>query len=118
MRTPMPSPNGTNFAGLYLSGRETGAYDSAGGLPNNAVGGLDDNVADQIRQFLRGKLSDADYKTALEMLDGGGLEDHAMDRLPPQLQQQVRDALADQRRRQDADFAKRFPGAVRIGHAW
>lgn len=60
MRTPMPSPHGTNRAGLFLNPR--GAYDA---MP--ADGGA------ELVEFLRGKLSDADLTSFCEMagIDAG-----------------------------------------------
>ena len=50
MRTPMPSPRGTNRAGLFLNSNPRGAYDAA----------LSEESAAALLAFLQGKLSDAD----------------------------------------------------------
>lgn len=47
----MPSPRGTNRAGLFLHSNPRGAYDAA--LPNDAVA--------ELLTFLKGKLSDEDF---------------------------------------------------------
>jgi len=57
MRRPMPSPRGTNHAGLFLANNPRGAYDAA--LPEDA--GV------KLLTFLQGKLSDADLAEFCKM---------------------------------------------------
>jgi hypothetical protein len=55
MRTPMPSPRGTNHARLFVNPR--GAYDAA----------LSEESAADLLVFLTGKLSDADLAAFCKM---------------------------------------------------
>jgi hypothetical protein len=106
----MPSPRGTNHAGLFLANNPRGAYDAA--LPEDA--GV------KLLTFLQGKLSDADLAEFCKMAGidqgitmdepgsfpgmprpGGGFGQDARYRRP-------------MTSAQTADFAKRYPHAARI----
>jgi hypothetical protein len=109
MRTPMPSPRGTNHARFFVNPR--GAYDAA--LPEDA--------AAELLVFLQGKLSDADLAEFCKLagIDAG----MSMDEPEPfkgMPQPSGGKFGQDSRRRapmtsaQEADFNKRFPHAARI----
>jgi hypothetical protein len=128
----MPSPRGTNFERLFMPSRSpAGAYDAA--LESGA--GATGNPIDDIKTFLKGKLSDADFAEVEKMLSeyhGLGMDDPAdfpgkprvggsnvaLDRLPPRLRRQVIDAISDQRSRNEAGFLARYPDAAKIGFAY
>ena len=57
MRTPMPSPRGTNVARLFLNRSPAGAYDAA----------LSEESAAELLAFLQGKLSEADLAEFCKM---------------------------------------------------
>ena len=63
MRTPMPSPRGTNRAGLFLNRNPGGAYDAA----------LSEESAAELLAFLQGKLSEEDLSRfcAMAGIDAG-----------------------------------------------
>jgi hypothetical protein len=63
MRTPMPSPRGTNHARLFVNSNPRGAYDAA----------LSEESAAALLAFLHGKLSDADLAEFCKMagIDAG-----------------------------------------------
>lgn len=79
-RCPMPSPRGTNHAGLYLppnfpaSGM---AYDAATGLADSE----EKATIAKILAYLKGKLSDADLDKVAQLLSGE--EARAEDEPPP-----------------------------------
>ena len=58
MRTPMPSPTGTNREGLYLSPKAA-AYDAA----------MTDGKRGKVREFLGSKLDPADLEALERLLD-------------------------------------------------
>lgn len=92
MRRPIPSPRGTNHAGLYLVTNPRGAYDEA----------LSDASAAELLSFLQGKLSEEDLIAFCKL---AGIDDPGMgmDR-----RRHAMDGAAE------ADFAKRFPHSARI----
>ena len=120
----MPSPRGTNFERLFLPDRNpVAAYDSATGVGD---------PVDQIKAFLKSKLSDADFAEVEKMLSeygGLGMDEPAdfrgkpraggtnvaLDGLSPRLRRQVIDAVSDQRSRSEAGFLTRYPDAAKIG---
>jgi hypothetical protein len=109
MRTPMPSPHGTNHARLFVNPR--GAYDAA--LPEDA--------AAELITFLTGKLSDADLAEFCKLagIDQGVTMDEPV---PFKGMPQPGGGKfgEDSRRRrphsaaESASFAERFPHAARI----
>jgi hypothetical protein len=91
MRSPMPSPRGTNHARLFITSNPKGAYDAA----------LSEESGAEVYAFLQGKLSEEDLADFCKLagIDAG----LGMDRRRPAM-----DAAAK------ADFAHRWPHAAKI----
>ncbi len=122
MRTPMPSPFGTNRAGLFINSDLRGAaYDAAAALSEES--------AAELLAFLQGKLTDVDLAAFCKMagiIDQGMTmddEDELAKRLPtPRTNAQAQDQrgalLAARVARQpiavQRSFAERFPHAAKI----
>ena len=118
MRTPMPSPRGTNRAGLFLNSNPRAAYDAA----------LSEESAAELLAFLQGKLSEEDLSRfcAMAGIDQGMTMDDEGElatRLPtPRTNEQAQDQrgalLAARVARQpiavQRSFADRFPHAAKI----
>jgi hypothetical protein len=116
MTTPMPSPNGTNRAGLYLPwpANPAGAYDA---MPPRLARdeSLDSNDVLSLFKILLSGIDPAerDAFTAQlqDLLDAGGTETEAPDKRTPG---------ADRRLAHDrlpaglGSFAERFPNASRV----
>lgn len=93
MRRPMPSPRGTNHAGLFITTNPRGAYDAA----------LSEASGAELYAFLSGKLSEEDLAEFCKLagIDAGvGMD--ALRRRP---------AMDGAGR---ADFARRWPHAAKI----
>jgi hypothetical protein len=89
----MPSPRGTNHAGLFLVSNPAGAYDA-----------MPDDQAAALILFLKERLTDADFSEACRI---GKLDEGVtMDRRP------AMDAATN------AAFARRWPHAAKIGHSY
>ena len=121
MRTPMPSPFGTNRAGLFINSDLRGAaYDAAAALSEES--------AAELLAFLQGKLSELDLLAFCKMagIDQGMTmddDDELAKRLPaPRTNEQAQDQrgalLAARVARQpiavQRSFAERFPHAAKI----
>ncbi len=119
---PMPSPRGTNHAGLYITNGPTvetvriamdskpldlsakprrPKVDKTGlvmtGMAHDAIDGIEADKIDNLLSFLEGKLSDEDYDTVTKMLapDSATNDQPAMDRkLPSQIAADERKAYA------------------------
>lgn len=109
MRTPMPSPRGTNHARLFVNPR--GAYDAA--LPEGA--------AAELLAFLQGKLSEADLAEFCKMagIDSGVTMDEPADFTGKPAVGGGKFGEDSRRRRphtaaESASFAERFPHAAKI----
>lgn len=112
MRRPMPSPNGTNNARLYLPSRPpVAAYDAANGV--------NIDLADKIANFLQGKISDEDLKTVGNML---GRDNDSYDAEPDEQDAAAKAKIAQDARRRAANrtaagaasYAMMFPNAERF----
>lgn len=112
MRQPMPSPRGTNHAGLFLVTNPRGAYDAA----------LSEESGAALYAFLQPKLSEADMIEFCKLagIDAGlGMDEPEPFKGMPQPGGGKFGQDARYRRpmtaAQEADFKKRFPNAARIG---
>lgn len=108
----MPSPRGTNHAGLYLVTNPRGAYDAA----------LSEESGAELYAFLQGKLSEDDLAAFCKLagIDAGlGMDEPEPFMGMPQPGGGKFGQDARYRRpmtsAQKADFDKRFPNAARIG---
>jgi hypothetical protein len=138
MRTPMPSPNGTNHALLFVN-TPGAAYDAAPVIDGNRkLGGLSGKGYTRLMEFLTGKLEDDDMFELHRLLEGIGgdkptdLEDdpanvknvEQMENLagdePPNFRGKPKVGggmvAQDQKSSSDGSFYSRFPSAKLIGH--
>jgi hypothetical protein len=124
MRIPMPSPTGRNSAKLFLRGRTAQVL----GVAYDAAGGLEKSGRERILEFVKSKLSEADFAELQKILAG---EDMAADD-PPLLdgisvmpadrivaadasnRRIARRVMAETTEQRERDFARRFPDATKI----
>jgi hypothetical protein len=112
----MPSPNGTNREGLFID-TPVAAYDA---LPPDFKPSLNADELQEILDFLKKKLSDADYQAVEKMIFGEmngedqptdfpGKPSTAMDKLPPRVRAQALKALDEIRTQRAENFRTRWP---------
>jgi hypothetical protein len=127
---PLPSPNGTNRAGLFMAPFKSQSHLSGGAAYDSMISA----AALMRRQLMRGRAYDESLvspekvKAILDHCRDCGLSEDILDQLATLLSggalkadsktlagdRSLRQRVADAQIRTGADFAARFPGAARI----
>ena len=73
MKTPMPSPNGSNYAGLYIGGRVEAAYDAAPLQDDDGKQMVDSSCANRILGAVADKLDLDDVSALIDAMADAGM---------------------------------------------